>query len=244
MKLRRITPVCCAHGVLRNGGDYRDFWLPLVDEADLLVMVPEFSNEAFPAHAATFRQPRRRGKARPARAADLRGAGADLRGTCGDAGITGRRTWGQFGHSAGGQFVHRMLSLGVPRRCRGGGQRQCRHLRDARPRRSVALRPGRHRRRRAAARRHCSRFRLTSWPARPTPKPTGDDFPQGGGRPCARAQRATHRAHRYDRQRRAGAATAGQRVRLDHRRRAGRRARGRAMSIAAPGAGTQLRLPG
>ena len=43
------TPVLFVHhGVLRNGGDYRDFWLPLVDEADLLVVVPEFSNEAFP----------------------------------------------------------------------------------------------------------------------------------------------------------------------------------------------------
>ena len=30
------------HGDLRNGGDYRDYWLPLVDEANVLVAVPEF----------------------------------------------------------------------------------------------------------------------------------------------------------------------------------------------------------
>ena len=37
------TPLLFAHhGDLRNGGDYRDYWLPLVDEAKLVVVVPEF----------------------------------------------------------------------------------------------------------------------------------------------------------------------------------------------------------
>src|ERR1700761_4846383 len=43
------TPILLVHhGVLRNGYDYRDFWLPLVDEAGVLVIAPEFTNEAFP----------------------------------------------------------------------------------------------------------------------------------------------------------------------------------------------------
>jgi hypothetical protein len=43
------TPVLFVHhGIQRNGGDYRDYWLPLVDEAQLLVIVPEFSPGAFP----------------------------------------------------------------------------------------------------------------------------------------------------------------------------------------------------
>ena len=43
------TPVLFVHhGVNRNGGDYRDFWLPLVDEADVLVIAPEFPAAGFP----------------------------------------------------------------------------------------------------------------------------------------------------------------------------------------------------
>ena len=43
------TPVLFVHhGARRNGYDYRDFWLPLVDEADVLVIAPEFSEEHFP----------------------------------------------------------------------------------------------------------------------------------------------------------------------------------------------------
>ena len=38
------TPVLFVHhGVNRNGYDYRDFWLPLVDVAGVLVIAPEFS---------------------------------------------------------------------------------------------------------------------------------------------------------------------------------------------------------
>ena len=46
------TPILFVHhGVLRNGDDYRNHWLPLVDEADLLVIAPEFPNESFPGSA-------------------------------------------------------------------------------------------------------------------------------------------------------------------------------------------------
>src|SRR5690348_14609443 len=44
----RMPVLFVHHGIQRNGGDYRDYWLPLVDEAQLLVIVPEFSSSAFP----------------------------------------------------------------------------------------------------------------------------------------------------------------------------------------------------
>lgn len=39
------------HGDLRNGAEFRNFWLPLVDQFDVLVIVPEFSEAAFPGSA-------------------------------------------------------------------------------------------------------------------------------------------------------------------------------------------------
>ena len=46
------TPVLFVHhGVLRNGADYRDYWLGLVDEADVLVVAPEFPADSFPGAA-------------------------------------------------------------------------------------------------------------------------------------------------------------------------------------------------
>src|SRR5215813_481541 len=43
------TPVLLVHhGDLRNGADFRDCWLPLVDEAQLLAITLEFSATAYP----------------------------------------------------------------------------------------------------------------------------------------------------------------------------------------------------
>jgi hypothetical protein len=108
------TPVLFVHhGVLRNGGDYRNFWLPLVDEADLFVIVPEFSSEHFPGapwynfgnrtHANGEPKPREEWTY----GIDGR-AFVELRAQ----GITRRRSFGMWGHSAGGQFVHRAISMG------------------------------------------------------------------------------------------------------------------------------------
>jgi len=108
------TPVLFVHhGVLRNGGDYRNFWLPLVDEANLLVIVPEFSSEYFPGSPwYNFgNRTNEHGEPKPrdewtygidGRVFDLLRAQA----------ITRRRSYGMWGHSAGGQFVHRAISLG------------------------------------------------------------------------------------------------------------------------------------
>jgi poly(3-hydroxybutyrate) depolymerase len=110
----RQTPVLFVHhGVLRNGGDYRNFWLPLVDDADVLVIAPEFSTEYFPG-AAWYNLGNTtdaHGKPNPR---DHWTYGVDGRvfAALGAAGVTDRRTRGVWGHSAGGQFVHRMISLG------------------------------------------------------------------------------------------------------------------------------------
>jgi hypothetical protein len=43
------TPVLFVHhGDLRNGGEFRDFWRPLVDEAKLLVITTDFSSTVYP----------------------------------------------------------------------------------------------------------------------------------------------------------------------------------------------------
>lgn len=108
------TPVLFVHhGINRNGYDYRDFWLPLVDEAGVLVIAPEFSNESFPGtrwyNFGNLRdeedRPQPRGDSTYAVVGRLFEA---LRAQ----GITRRAGYGLFGHSAGGQYVHRLLSLG------------------------------------------------------------------------------------------------------------------------------------
>lgn len=101
------------HGVARNGRDYRDYWLPHVDAGGVLAISIEFPEDAFPQylcynfgnlHAAD-------GTPRPR---DQWTFGIDqrlFRALLGQ-GITDTNQYGLFGHSAGGQFVHRMLSFG------------------------------------------------------------------------------------------------------------------------------------
>jgi poly(3-hydroxybutyrate) depolymerase len=108
------TPVLFVHhGVLRNGGDYRDFWLPLVDEADLLVVVPEFTTEGFPLspwyNFGNRETPEGVPKPRAEWTYTTDGVLFDLLRA---QGLTRRTQYGVWGHSAGGQFVHRAMSLG------------------------------------------------------------------------------------------------------------------------------------
>ncbi len=108
------TPVLFVHhGVQRNGGDYRDYWLPLVDAAQLLVVVPEFSWSDFP-QAAWYNFGNRvdaDGRAKP-RTEWTYGVPERVFAALRQQGVTAARRYGSFGHSAGGQFVHRMISLG------------------------------------------------------------------------------------------------------------------------------------
>jgi hypothetical protein len=109
------TPVLFVHhGVLRNGGEYRDFWLKLVDKANLLVIAPEFPDAGFP-RAAWYNFGNRSTAAGREKPREQWTYGLDkiifdgLR----DQDLTRRRTFGAWGHSAGGQFVHRMIELGL-----------------------------------------------------------------------------------------------------------------------------------
>ena len=108
------TPILFVHhGVNRNGADYRDFWLPLVDAADLLVIAPEFPAETFPG-AAWYNFGNRTapdGSLKP-RGEWTYGLDARIFAALAAQNLTRRTTYGLFGHSAGGQFVHRALSLG------------------------------------------------------------------------------------------------------------------------------------
>jgi poly(3-hydroxybutyrate) depolymerase len=114
---RNFTPqtpvVFVHHGVNRNGGDYRDFWLPLADEADLLVIAPEFPNESFPGSLWYNFGAREdeHGHARP-REHWTYGLDGRVFSMLKDQGITSVGGYGVWGHSAGGQFVHRAMSLG------------------------------------------------------------------------------------------------------------------------------------
>jgi hypothetical protein len=108
------TPVLFVHhGVQRNGGDYRDYWLPLVDAAQVLVIVPEFSWSDFP-KAAWYNFGNRvdaDGHAKP-RNEWTYGVPERVFAALRQQGVTATQRYGSFGHSAGGQFIHRMISLG------------------------------------------------------------------------------------------------------------------------------------
>jgi len=108
------TPVLFVHhGDLRNGGEFRDFWRPLVDEAQLLVITPEFSSTVYPG-TGWYNLGNRvdaDGRVKP-REEWTYGVPGRLFVALRTQGITRCRRYGLFGHSSGGQFVHRMISLG------------------------------------------------------------------------------------------------------------------------------------
>ena len=112
------TPVVFVHhGVRRNGGDYRDFWLPLVDEAGVLAIVPEFSADHFPGSQWYNFGNRTDDEGRPKpRGEWTYNIDGRVFATLREQGITRRGGYGLFGHSAGGQFVHRLISLGFRER--------------------------------------------------------------------------------------------------------------------------------
>jgi hypothetical protein len=108
------TPVLIVHhGVGRNGRDYRDYWLRLVDDIGVLAIAVEFTESAFPDylwyHFGNLHD--ETGTPNP-REQWTYGIDERLFAALQDQGLTQRQSYGLFGHSAGGQFVHRMLSFG------------------------------------------------------------------------------------------------------------------------------------
>lgn len=108
------TPVLFVHhGVARNGAAYRDYWAPMVDEIDVLAISIEFPEASFPEYLwYNFGNLHGKDGAPRARDAWTFGIVPRLFDALRARGIVSRETYGQFGHSAGGQFVHRMLSFG------------------------------------------------------------------------------------------------------------------------------------
>ena len=97
----------------RNGRDYRDYWLDLVDEAGILAISIEFPEPSFPEylwyHFGNLHA--KDGTPNP-REAWTFGIDGRLFEELRAQGVTTLEGYGLFGHSAGGQFVHRMLSFG------------------------------------------------------------------------------------------------------------------------------------
>ncbi|HJU17812.1 MAG TPA: alpha/beta hydrolase [Stellaceae bacterium] len=108
------TPVLFVHhGVGRNGKDYRDYWLDLVDEAGVLAISVEFPEASFPEHLWYQFGNLHDKNGTPNRREDWTfGIDERLFDRLRAQGVTTRQRYGLFGHSAGGQFVHRMISFG------------------------------------------------------------------------------------------------------------------------------------
>jgi hypothetical protein len=111
------TPVLFSHhGRGRNGRDYRDYFLADADRHGLLVIAPQFSNEAFPGqpwyNSGNLRD--EAGRPNPPEACTYPIV-ERLFAALQEAGIAATTRYGQFGHSAGSQFVHRMLTFGYRR---------------------------------------------------------------------------------------------------------------------------------
>src|SRR5580698_2115013 len=91
------------HGVGRNGAAYRDYWLKLVDEAGILAIALEFPEASFPEylwyHFGNLHD--EAGTPNP-RAQWTYGIDERLFAALQTQGVTTRRRYGLFGHSAGG----------------------------------------------------------------------------------------------------------------------------------------------
>jgi hypothetical protein len=101
------------HGVARNGRDYRDYWLPHVDPGAMLAIAIEFPEASFPEYLWYNFGNLHTAKGVPNPRSQWTFAIDErlFQALC-DQGITTTQRYGLFGHSAGGQYVHRMLSFG------------------------------------------------------------------------------------------------------------------------------------
>jgi pimeloyl-ACP methyl ester carboxylesterase len=99
------------HGMLRNGDDYRDFWIEAAEKHNLLIVAPTFGNDHF-AKADGYNNGLVVGEDGAIAAEDdwLYAVPARVLAALRQAGVTRRDTVRLFGHSAGGQFVHRLLA--------------------------------------------------------------------------------------------------------------------------------------
>ena len=105
------------HGVARNGRDYRDYWIDHARDLGLFVVSIEFPEATFPEYLwYNFGNLHAKDGTPNPRAAWSFGIIPRLFDALRAQGLTTRERYGQFGHSAGGQLVHRMLSFGYRER--------------------------------------------------------------------------------------------------------------------------------
>ncbi len=99
------------HGMLRNGDDYRDFWIEAAEKHNLLIVAPTFGNDHFPkADGYNNGLVVGAGGGIAAEGDWLYAVPARVLAALRQAGVTKRDKVRLFGHSAGGQFVHRLLA--------------------------------------------------------------------------------------------------------------------------------------
>uniref|UniRef100_A0A9E8CSU0 Alpha/beta hydrolase n=1 Tax=Bosea sp. NBC_00436 TaxID=2969620 RepID=A0A9E8CSU0_9HYPH len=95
------------HGMGRNAKGARDAWKAAADQAGFLVLAPRFDNDQFPSRL--FQQGGVRGE--PDKAKWTFGLIERLFDSARASGRVAGSSYTIFGHSAGAQFVHRMLLL-------------------------------------------------------------------------------------------------------------------------------------
>jgi hypothetical protein len=101
------------HGVARNGRDYRDYWLAHADAHGILVIAVEFPEASFPEYLwYNFGNLHNKDGTPNLREQWTFGIDTRLFDALLAQGLTRTQRFGLFGHSAGGQYVHRMLSFG------------------------------------------------------------------------------------------------------------------------------------
>ncbi|MCG7393726.1 alpha/beta hydrolase [Microvirga sp. ACRRW] len=103
--------VIVQHGMLRNGDEYRDFWIPAAEKHRILIAAPTFSDMHFPGpesynNGLVIEDD---GSLQPFEKW-LYAVPARVFAALKRSGVTRRPKARLFGHSAGGQFAHRMLA--------------------------------------------------------------------------------------------------------------------------------------
>lgn len=103
--------VIVQHGMSRNGADYCEAWVPAAEKHGLLVVAITFPKESWP-DAVTYNNGHvltGNGTLRPRKAWSQTIPGR-LFALLRETGVTARDKMHLWGHSAGGQFVHRLLA--------------------------------------------------------------------------------------------------------------------------------------
>lgn len=99
------------HGMMRNGDDYRDFWVPAADRHDLLIVAPTFSDEDFPESENYNNRMVLDSDDKPApRESWIYHVPGEVAKRLVAAGVMQEGCARIYGHFAGGQFLHRMVS--------------------------------------------------------------------------------------------------------------------------------------